>query len=146
NNRNRNRNNNNNNQHRQQNRRQETARAYATAPAEGKSYDGTLPKCNRCNLHHTGRCPLKCQRHLCPKGRNPQNEGDRTRAYVVVENQQQNPNVVTGTFLLNDHYASVLFDSGAERSFVSIEFTPFINISPVALNTSYDVELVDGKI
>nr|GEZ50804.1 putative reverse transcriptase domain-containing protein [Tanacetum cinerariifolium] len=57
-----------------------------------------------------------------------------------------NPNVVTGTFLLNDHYASVLFDSGAERSFVSIEFTPFINISPVALNTSYDVELADGKI
>nr|GFB70282.1 putative reverse transcriptase domain-containing protein [Tanacetum cinerariifolium] len=27
-----------------------------------------------------------------------------------------------------------------------IEFTPFINISPVALNTSYDVELADGKI
>nr|GFC27042.1 hypothetical protein [Tanacetum cinerariifolium] len=49
-------------------------------------------------------------------------------------------------FLLNDHYESVLFNSGAERSFVSIEFTPFINISPVALNTSYDVELADGKI
>nr|GFD06607.1 reverse transcriptase domain-containing protein [Tanacetum cinerariifolium] len=49
-------------------------------------------------------------------------------------------------FLLNDHYASVLFDSGAERSFVSIEFTRFINISPVALNTSYEVELADGKI
>nr|GEW24233.1 putative reverse transcriptase domain-containing protein [Tanacetum cinerariifolium] len=40
----------------------------------------------------------------------------------------------------------VLFDSGAERSFVPIEFTPFINISPVALNTSYDVELADEKI
>nr|GEY69776.1 hypothetical protein [Tanacetum cinerariifolium] len=79
-------------------------------------------------------------------GRNQQKEGARARAYVLVENPQQNPNVVTGTFLLNDHYASVLFDSGAERSFVSIEFTPFINISPVALNTSYDVELADGKI
>nr|GEW72745.1 putative reverse transcriptase domain-containing protein [Tanacetum cinerariifolium] len=85
-------------------------------------------------------------RHLCPKGRNQRNEGARARAYVVVENPQQNLNVVTGTFLLNDHYASVLFDSGAERSFVSIEFTPFINISLVALNTSYDVELADGKI
>ncbi|GJR45876.1 putative reverse transcriptase domain-containing protein [Tanacetum coccineum] len=30
------------------------------------------------------------------------------RAYVVVENPQQNPNVVTGTFLLNDHYACIL--------------------------------------
>ncbi|GJS22147.1 putative reverse transcriptase domain-containing protein [Tanacetum coccineum] len=51
-----------------------------------------------------------------------------------------------GTFLLNDHFASVLFDSGAERSFVSIEFTPFIDIAPATLNTSYKVELADGKI
>nr|GEZ34600.1 putative reverse transcriptase domain-containing protein [Tanacetum cinerariifolium] len=79
-------------------------------------------------------------------GRYQRNEGARARAYVVVENPQQNPNVVMGTFLLNDHYASVLFDSGAERSFVSIEFTPFINISLIILNTSYEVELADGKI
>nr|GFC49272.1 hypothetical protein [Tanacetum cinerariifolium] len=83
---------------------------------------------------------------MCLKGKNQQNEGARARAYVVVENPQQNPNVVTGMFLLNDHYASVLFDAGVERSFVSMEFTPFINISPVALKTSYDVELADGKI
>ncbi|GJT11559.1 putative reverse transcriptase domain-containing protein, partial [Tanacetum coccineum] len=55
----------------------------------------------------------------CPKGRNQRNEGAHARAYVVVENLQQNPNVVTGTFLLNDHYACILFDSGAEKSFVS---------------------------
>ncbi|GJX65626.1 putative reverse transcriptase domain-containing protein [Tanacetum coccineum] len=55
----------------------------------------------------------------CPKGRNHQNEGARARAYVVVENPQKNPNVVTGTFLLNDHYACILFDSGAEKSFFS---------------------------
>nr|GFD29746.1 hypothetical protein [Tanacetum cinerariifolium] len=30
----------------------------------------------------------------CPKGRNQQNGGARARAYVVVENPQQNPNVV----------------------------------------------------
>ncbi|GJR05460.1 putative reverse transcriptase domain-containing protein [Tanacetum coccineum] len=66
----------------------------------------------------------------CPKGRNQQNEGARGRAYVMVENPQQNPNVVTGTFLLNDHYACILFDSGAEKSFVSTAFTPFIDIAP----------------
>nr|GEZ29722.1 hypothetical protein [Tanacetum cinerariifolium] len=60
---NRNRNNNNNNtQYHQQNRRQKNARAYAAAPAKGKTYTGNLPKCNRCNLHHIGRCPPKCQR------------------------------------------------------------------------------------
>ncbi|GJR65797.1 hypothetical protein Tco_0011862 [Tanacetum coccineum] len=77
---------------------------------------------------------------------NQHNEGARTRAYVVVENLQQNPNVVTGTFLLNDHYACILFDSGAEKSFVSSAFTPFIDIAPTALNTSYEVELADGKV
>ncbi|GJW05463.1 putative reverse transcriptase domain-containing protein [Tanacetum coccineum] len=58
----------------------------------------------------------------------------------------QNPNVVAGTFLLNDHYACILFDSGAEKSFVSSAFTPFIDIAPTALNTSYEVELADGKV
>ncbi|GKB07893.1 putative reverse transcriptase domain-containing protein [Tanacetum coccineum] len=52
----------NNNHHQQQNRRQETVRAYAAAPVGGKIYAGNLPKCNRCNLHHHGPCPQKCQR------------------------------------------------------------------------------------
>ncbi|GJU85004.1 putative reverse transcriptase domain-containing protein [Tanacetum coccineum] len=148
----------NNNYHQQQNRRQETARAYAAAPAEGRGYAGNLPRCNRCNSHHNGRCPPKCQkcqrtghqekdcRDKCPNGRNQQNEGARARDYVVVENPQQNPNVVAGMFLLNDHYACILFDSGAEKSFVSSAFTPFIDIALTALNTSYEVELADGKV
>ncbi|GKB11005.1 reverse transcriptase domain-containing protein [Tanacetum coccineum] len=82
----------------------------------------------------------------CPKAGNQQNDGARGRAYVVIENPQQNPNVVTGTFLLNDHYTCILFDSGAEKSFVSSAFTHFINISPATLNTSYEIELADGKV
>nr|GEZ88160.1 putative reverse transcriptase domain-containing protein [Tanacetum cinerariifolium] len=58
----------------------------------------------------------------------------------------RNSNVVTGTFLFNDHYACILFDSGAEKSFVSSAFTPFIHIAPTSLNTSYEVELADGKV
>ncbi|GKB36427.1 putative reverse transcriptase domain-containing protein [Tanacetum coccineum] len=54
--------------------------------------------------------------------------------------------MVTGTFLLNDHYTSILFDSGAEKSFVSTEFTPFINIAPATLDTSFEVELADGNV
>nr|GEW15740.1 putative reverse transcriptase domain-containing protein [Tanacetum cinerariifolium] len=82
----------------------------------------------------------------CTKGRNQQNEGARERAYVVVENPQQNLNMVAGTFLLNNHYVCILFDSGAEKSFVSSAFTPFIDIAPTSLNTSYEVELADGKV
>ncbi|GJS45191.1 putative reverse transcriptase domain-containing protein [Tanacetum coccineum] len=174
----------NNNYHQQQNRRQETARAYAAVPAEGKVYAGNLPKCNRCNFHHSGQCPPKCQkcqkaghlekdcrvrppgagvypyqdvtchgcgekghfRNRCPKAGNQQNVGARARAYAVGENPQQNPNVVAGTFLLNNHYACILFDSGAEKSFVSSAFTSFIDIAPIALNTSYEIELADGKV
>ncbi|GKD57969.1 putative reverse transcriptase domain-containing protein [Tanacetum coccineum] len=55
-------------------------------------------------------------KNKCPKAGNQHNEGARARAYMVVENQQQNLNMVTGTFLLNDHYACILFDSGAEKS------------------------------
>nr|GFA11551.1 putative reverse transcriptase domain-containing protein [Tanacetum cinerariifolium] len=65
---------------------------------------------------------------------------------VVVENPKQNPNVVAGTFLLNDHYACIIFDSGAEKSFVSSAFTPFVDIASTFLNTSYEVELADGKV
>ncbi|GJW02418.1 putative reverse transcriptase domain-containing protein [Tanacetum coccineum] len=92
-------------------------------------------------------CCCGRDRHLknkCPKAGNQHNEGARARAYVVVENPQQNPNVVTGTFLINDYYACILFDYGAEKSFVSSAFTPFIDIAQTALNTSYEVELEDG--
>nr|GFC80816.1 reverse transcriptase domain-containing protein [Tanacetum cinerariifolium] len=82
-----------------------------------------------------------------PKRINHQNEGARARAYMMrTEDPQQNLNVVTSTFLVNDHYASILFDLGAKKSFVSIAFTPFIDITLSALDTSYEVELADGKI
>ncbi|GJS92879.1 putative reverse transcriptase domain-containing protein [Tanacetum coccineum] len=55
-------------------------------------------------------------------------------------------NVVTGTFLLNNHYASILFDTGADRSFISTAFSSLINIAPTPLENSYDVELADGKL
>ncbi|GJX86873.1 putative reverse transcriptase domain-containing protein [Tanacetum coccineum] len=63
-------------------------------------------------------------------------------------NASRNPdyNVVTGTFLLNNRYASILFDTCADRSFISFAFSPLINIAPTPLENSYDVELVDGKI
>ncbi|GJX02696.1 putative reverse transcriptase domain-containing protein [Tanacetum coccineum] len=57
-----------------------------------------------------------------------------------------NSNVVTGTFLLNNRYASILFDIGADRSFVSTAFSSLIDIIPTTLDHGYDVELADGRI
>ncbi|GJR18387.1 putative reverse transcriptase domain-containing protein [Tanacetum coccineum] len=50
------------------------------------------------------------------------------------------------TFLLNNHYASILFDTGADRSFISTAFSSLINIAPTSLENCYDVELADGKL
>ncbi|GJQ99753.1 putative reverse transcriptase domain-containing protein, partial [Tanacetum coccineum] len=122
----------NNHQHKQQNRR---------AHHQQGPCPPTYGKCGRLGYQE------KDCRVRCPKRRNQWNEGAPARAYMMgIENPQQNPNVVTGTFLLNDHYASILFDSGDEKSFVSTEFTPFINIAPATLDTSYEAELADGKI
>ncbi|GKB50433.1 putative reverse transcriptase domain-containing protein, partial [Tanacetum coccineum] len=52
-------------------------------------------------------------------------------------------NVVTGTFLLNNYYASMLFDSGADRSF---GHGALLDITPSTLDTSYVIELADGRI
>nr|GEW49739.1 reverse transcriptase domain-containing protein [Tanacetum cinerariifolium] len=117
----RNNNNRNNNTHyHQQNKRQKATKAYVTAPAKGRGYAGNLPWCNRCESHHNGQCPpkcRKCQRAGHQQKKDQQNEGARGRAYVMrTEEPQKNPNVVTSTFLLNDHYASILFDSGAEKA------------------------------
>ncbi|GKF36509.1 putative reverse transcriptase domain-containing protein [Tanacetum coccineum] len=89
----------------------------------------------------------------CPKlknnnrGNQAGNDGAITRAYAV-GNAGKNPDthVVTGTFLLNNRYASILFDTCADRSFVFTAFSSLIDIVPTALDHSYDVELVDGKI
>ncbi|GJV09111.1 putative reverse transcriptase domain-containing protein [Tanacetum coccineum] len=55
-------------------------------------------------------------------------------------------NIVTSTFLLNNCYATMLFDSGADKSFVSTTFSALLDVAPSTLDTSYAVELADGRI
>nr|GEW65841.1 putative reverse transcriptase domain-containing protein [Tanacetum cinerariifolium] len=55
-------------------------------------------------------------------------------------------NVVTGTFLLNNCYASMLFDSGADRSIFLTTFIALLDVAPSTLDTSYAIELADGRV
>nr|GEV68384.1 putative reverse transcriptase domain, ribonuclease H-like domain, aspartic peptidase domain protein [Tanacetum cinerariifolium] len=74
-------------------------------------------------------------------------EKARGRAYVIKEaDKDQGPNVVMGTFLLNNRYATVLFDLSSDKSFVNTSFSHLIDIDPVRLDTSYEVELADGRV
>ncbi|GJR75589.1 putative reverse transcriptase domain-containing protein [Tanacetum coccineum] len=56
------------------------------------------------------------------------------------------PNVVIGTFLLNNRYAFVLFDSSSDRSFMDTRFSSMLNIKPVKIRASYEVELADRGV
>nr|GEY62970.1 reverse transcriptase domain-containing protein [Tanacetum cinerariifolium] len=70
----------------------------------------------------------------------------RGQAYAIKDAEPQGPNVVTGTFLLDNRYASVLFDLGSDKSFVDTRFSSMLDIDPVKINASYEVELADGRV
>ncbi|GKF89976.1 putative reverse transcriptase domain-containing protein, partial [Tanacetum coccineum] len=77
------------------------------------------------------------------RGNQRGNSNAPAKVYVV-GNAGTNPdsNVVTGTFLLNDRYDSILFDTGADRSFVSTSFSPLIDITPTLVELgSFDVRI-----
>ncbi|GJY29635.1 putative reverse transcriptase domain-containing protein [Tanacetum coccineum] len=88
----------------------------------------------------------------CPKLRNNNrgNQGGNDRApakvYVIGNAGADPDNVVAGTFLINNRYAYILFDIGADRSFVSTAFSTLLDIVINALDLGYDVELADGRI
>ncbi|GKD61724.1 putative reverse transcriptase domain-containing protein, partial [Tanacetum coccineum] len=58
----------------------------------------------------------------------------------------QDSNIVTGMFLLNNCDASILFDIDADRSFMSTAFSSQFDITPSTLDHYYDVRLADGRI
>ncbi|GJX00144.1 putative reverse transcriptase domain-containing protein [Tanacetum coccineum] len=57
----------------------------------------------------------------------------------------EDPNVVTGTYSLNNLYATVLFDSSADFSFISTKFVPLLNAKPSIANPGYVIEVANGK-
>ncbi|GKD06486.1 reverse transcriptase domain-containing protein [Tanacetum coccineum] len=101
---------------------------------------GTLSKSNekRKAVEETGKSGGSCR----------DKEGKNGRAFNVNVNaveSLQDPKVVTGTFSLNDHFATVLFDSGADFSFISTKFAPLLNVKSSIVNPGYVIEVADGK-
>ncbi|XP_076901768.1 uncharacterized protein LOC143556298 [Bidens hawaiensis] len=82
----------------------------------------------------------------CPQLAPNNNQATRGRAFTIgASDARQDPNVITGTFLLNNHFASILFDTGAERSFISLDFKPLVKWKPTKLDFPYIVKLANGK-
>ncbi|GJU79265.1 putative reverse transcriptase domain-containing protein [Tanacetum coccineum] len=57
----------------------------------------------------------------------------------------QDPNIVTDIFSLDNHYATVLFNSRADFSFISTDVAPLLIVKPSFVNPGYVIELTDGK-
>ncbi|GKB76505.1 putative reverse transcriptase domain-containing protein [Tanacetum coccineum] len=91
--------------------------------------------------HFKNNCPKLMNKN---QGNQAGNGNAMARAYGVgTAGTNPNSNVVTGTFLLNSCYSSILFDTGTDRSFVSTVFSSLIDIIPTTLDHDYDVELAD---
>ncbi|GJZ65956.1 reverse transcriptase domain-containing protein [Tanacetum coccineum] len=144
------------------------ARAYTAGNNERKQYNGVLPLYNKCKFHHEGPCTVRCGKcNKCGRQGNfrsdclklkDQNRGNkagnknavgeaRGKAYVLGGGDaNSDSNVVKVTFLLNNHYAFVLFDSSSDQSFMSTTFSTLLDITPDTLDISYDVELANGRV
>nr|GEU66565.1 reverse transcriptase domain-containing protein [Tanacetum cinerariifolium] len=116
--------------------------------ANNQRGDGTGQKstCYECGSqgHFKKECPKFKNNNRGTQGRN----ATAPAKVYAVGRAGTNPdsNVVTDTFLLNNRYASILFDTGADRSFVSTTFSSQIAITPTTLDHYYDVELADERI
>ncbi|GJZ49324.1 hypothetical protein Tco_0603514 [Tanacetum coccineum] len=123
------------------------------------------PACGACHEcgstdHFRSACP-RLNRTQGPGGNRPNqvaanNEGQgygnqgnqvRGRAFMLgAEEAHQSLNIVTGTFTLNNHFSTTLFDSGADYSFVSTTFIPLLSIEPSELGFRYDIEIASGQL
>ncbi|GJZ50969.1 putative reverse transcriptase domain-containing protein [Tanacetum coccineum] len=138
-----------NNHQPQQNKRQETFRAYAATPTKNNGYTGNQTKGQPSNL-----LPVTVTCHACGEKGYYANQCRKTttnnaqgRAYMLRDrNAHQDPNVVMGMFLLNQHLARVLFDSGADKSFISIYLASKLNIPPITIDTFYNIKMADRNL
>ncbi|GKE20065.1 putative reverse transcriptase domain-containing protein, partial [Tanacetum coccineum] len=105
-------------------------------PATGSNQLLVIVICHACGEkgHYTNQCRKT-------------NINAQERAYMLRDtNAHQDPNVVTGMFLLNQHLARVLFDSGADKSFISISLASMLDIPPITIDTFYDIEMADRNL
>ncbi|GKD77622.1 putative reverse transcriptase domain-containing protein, partial [Tanacetum coccineum] len=118
--------------------------------------------CHECGstYHFRPACP-RLNRAQGPRGNRPnqvvannggQGRGNlgnqaRGRAFMLgAEEARQDPNIVTGMFTLNNHFATTLLDSGADYSFVSTSFIPLLGIEPSELGFRYEIEIASGQL
>ncbi|GKE95953.1 putative reverse transcriptase domain-containing protein, partial [Tanacetum coccineum] len=81
------------------------------------------------------------------QGRGSQGNQARGRAFMLgAEEARQDPNIITGTFTLNNHFATTLYDSGADYSFVSTTSIPLLGLEPSDLCFRYEIKIASRQL
>nr|GEX92897.1 putative reverse transcriptase domain-containing protein [Tanacetum cinerariifolium] len=124
------------------NKRTKTGNAFATPPT--LSGEKTQVKsCSKAKGNHQNQVMVVNEGQGCGN----QGNHERGRAFMLgAEEARPDPNIMTCTFTLNDHYATTLFDSGADYSFVSTTFIPLLGIESNDLCFSYEIEIASGQL
>ncbi|GJV49042.1 putative reverse transcriptase domain-containing protein [Tanacetum coccineum] len=125
----------------------------AVAPNTQRAVVGNQPGivCYECGRpgHFKKDCPkLRSQNRGNMTGNNTGSNEATAKAYAIGGGANPNSNVVTGMFLLNNCYASMLFDLGADMSFVSSTFSALLDVAPSTLDTShpFDIDLMPVEL
>ncbi|GJR73436.1 putative reverse transcriptase domain-containing protein [Tanacetum coccineum] len=131
-------------------------------PVNVRNPTPTRGACHECGStdHFKLACP-RLNRAQGPRGNRPNpvaandggqghgNQGNQAmgRAFMLgAKEARQDPNIVTGTFTLNNHFSTTLFDSGVDYSFVSTTFIPLLGIEPSELGFRYEIEIASGQL
>nr|GEY26845.1 hypothetical protein [Tanacetum cinerariifolium] len=123
------------------------------SPTRGACYecgsiDHLKPACPRLNKAQGpgGNPPKQVFANKRVQGRgNPGNQARGGAFLLGAEEARQDPNIVTDTFTLNNHFSTTLFDFGADYSFVSTTFIPLLGIKPSDLGFRYEIEIASGS-
>ncbi|GJY90878.1 putative reverse transcriptase domain-containing protein [Tanacetum coccineum] len=132
---------------RDDNKRTRTGNVFATTanPVRG-GYTSITPKCTTC-LEARGNHQNQVVAVNGDQGHGNQGNQARGRAFILGANEaRQDPNIMTSTFTLKDHYATTLFDSGADYNFVSTTFIPLLDIEPIDLGFSYEIKIASEQL
>ncbi|GJS32637.1 putative reverse transcriptase domain-containing protein [Tanacetum coccineum] len=121
----------------------------------GNAFATTINHIGRENTGHLAKDCRGVLRNVNPvNARNPTvrayyecGSTDHVRAFMFgAEEALQDPNIMTGTFTLNNHFATTLFESGADYSFVSTTFIPLLGLEPSELGFKYEIEIASGQL
>nr|GEZ70747.1 hypothetical protein [Tanacetum cinerariifolium] len=134
---------------RNKNKRAKVSKGFVASTAYRNENDRSLPKCAKCWPYHPKDRPCLvcfiCQKpgYIARNCRSPIKQVAPINAVRV--GALQDLNIMTGTFSLNHHYATVLFDFRADFSFISTSFVPLLNVKSSFVNLGYLIEVADGK-